>query len=42
VSLKALEKPIKRWLACEEIVIRHVTHVTQNTRLDQEKIQVFS
>ena len=37
VSLKALEKRIKRWLARKDIVIRRVTRVAQNTRLDQEQ-----
>ena len=41
VSLKALEKRIKRWLARKDIVIRRVTRVAQNTRLDQETIQDF-
>ena len=41
MSLKALEKRIKRWLPCKDIVIRRVTRVTQNTRLDQEQIQDF-
>jgi hypothetical protein len=42
VLLRALEKQIKRsWLAHKDIVIRHVTRVAQNTRLDQETDQVF-
>jgi hypothetical protein len=41
VSLKALEKRIKRWLARKDSVIRRVTRVVQNTRLDQETIQDF-
>ena len=41
MSLKALEKRIKRWLARKDIVIMRVTNVAQNTRLDEEKIQDF-
>ena len=37
VSLKALEKQIKRWLAQKNIIIQCVTHVAQNTRLDKVK-----
>ena len=39
MSLKALEKRIKRWLALKDAVIRCVTHDFKKTWLDEEKIQ---